>query len=275
MRSWRSVFSTLLLASLAAAGSAQERPLWELGVGATTLSLPYYRGSADTKSYTLPFPYLIYRGERLNVDRDGMRGWLYRGDDLILDLSLAAGVPVPSEQDGPRMGMPDLDPSVEFGPSLEYRLWHSADRRYNAWLRLPLRGAFSFGGSLAHQGWVLAPYFEVSRHDFGRSGWINSLAIGPLYGDAAYHDYFYGVPAAYATAERPAYQGHSGYGGSRLTLMSGKTFNQLWLTAFLRLDTLDGAVFANSPLVETRNYHIAGVAVTWIFSRSKTMVHVP
>jgi outer membrane scaffolding protein for murein synthesis (MipA/OmpV family) len=275
MSPWRSIHSALLIGALAANASAQERPLWELGVGVATLNLPYYRGSEAQRSYALPFPYLVYRGEYLNVDKDGMRGWLYRRDDLSLDLSLAAGVPVPSDQNGPRAGMPRLDPTVEFGPSLEYRLWRSEDRRRNVWLRLPLRGAFAIGDSISQQGWLFAPYLELSRHDFGRSGWMNSIAFGPLFADASYHDYFYGVAPQYATATRPAYEGHGGYNGSRITLITGKTFDQLWLSAFVRLDTLNGAAFANSPLVETRSYHIVGVALTWIFARSDTRVHAP
>lgn len=275
MRSWRNVCSFLLLCLLAANGSAQERPLWELGAGVATLNLPYYRGSQAERSYAIPYPYLVYRGEHLSVDRDGMRGWLYRSEQLNLDLSLAGGVPVPSGQNGPRAGMTELDPTVEFGPSLEYRLWRSEDRRRHAWLRLPLRGAFAVGDSITQQGWVFAPNLELSRRDFGRSGWTNSVAFGPLFANGAYHDYFYGVAPQYATASRPAYAGEGGYSGSRITLASGKSFDQLWLYAFLRLDTLTGAAFADSPLVETRRYHIAGVALTWVFARSEKLVHVP
>lgn len=276
MPSWRNAFNCLLLLwLLPGAAWSQERPLWEFGMGIATLNLPYYRGSATSKSYLFPYPYLIYRGDYLNVDRDGVRGWLYRGERLKFDLSLAGGVPVPSDQNGPRAGMPSLDPTVEFGPSLEYHLWRSQDRRYNAWVRMPLRAAFSVGHSIEHKGWVFAPYFEVSRHDFGPSGWMNSLAIGPLYANSSYHDYFYGVAPQYATVDRPAYDGRGGYSGSRITLISSKTFDHLWLMAFVRFDTLNGAAFADSPLVERRHYHIAGVALTWVFSRSPTMVHVP
>lgn len=148
MPSWRSVFNRLLPTLLTGvllpvSGMAQERPLWELGAGIATLNMPYYRGSSATQSYAIPYPYLIYRGEYLNIDKDGLRGWLYRSERLNLDLSLAAGLPVPNDQSGPRNGMNDLDPTLEFGPSIEYRLWHSADHRRNAWLRLPLRSAFA------------------------------------------------------------------------------------------------------------------------------------
>lgn len=278
MPSWRNVCNCLRLGTLlllTSSSLAQERPLWELGAGVVTLNLPYYRGSAVERSYAIPYPYLVYRGEYLNVDKDGMRGWLYRSEKLNLDLSLAAGVPVPSIQNGPRAGMPDLDLTIEFGPSIEYHLWHSEDHRRNAWLRLPLRSAFAINNSLPHQGWVFAPYVELSRQDFGRRGWTNRLAFGPLFADTAYHDYFYSVAPQYATASRPAYKAHGGYSGSRITLLSSKTFDQLGLSAFLRFDTLKGATFVDSPLVERRHYRIVGVALTWIFARSETFVHVP
>ena len=256
-------------------GSALERPLWELGAGIATLNAPYYRGSSSSRSYALPYPYLIYRGEYLNIDREGIRGWLYRSDSLNLDLSLAAGLPVPNGQNGPRHGMDKLDPTVEIGPSLEYRLWHSQDRRQNTWLYLPLRSAFAIASPTTYQGWIFAPYLEWKRHDFGRSGWTNSIAIGPLFSNSRYHNYFYGVTPPYSTASRPSYEASSGYSGSRLTLTSGKRFDQLWLSAFARLDTLKGATFSGSPLVESRSYHLIGVTLTWIFSRSEQTVRVP
>ncbi len=278
MPSWRSAFNRLLpalLVLLPMSGVAQERPLWELGAGIATLNMPYYRGSAATQSYAIPYPYLIYRGEYLNIDKDGLRGWLYRSERLNLDLSLAAGLPVPNDQSGPRNGMNDLDPTLEFGPSIEYRLWHSADHRRNAWLRLPLRSAFAIGNPITHQGWIFAPYIEWKRHDFGKSGWMNSIALGPLFADATYHNYFYGVTPQYSTATRPTYTASSGYSGSRLTLMSGKNFDQLWLSAFIRFDTLKGATFVDSALVETRRYYLIGATLTWIFARSEQRVHVP
>ena len=260
---------------LSTSSAARERPLWELGVGVATLNAPYYRGSSSSRSYAIPYPYITYRGEYLNVDREGIRGWLYRSDQLNLDLSLAAGLPVPNGQNGPRSGMNKLDPTVEIGPSMEYRLWRSQDRRQNAWLHLPLRSAFVVANPATHQGWVFAPYLEWRRHDFGRSGWTNSIAIGPLFSDSRYNNYFYGVVPEYSTASRPGYEASNGYSGSRLTLMSGKSFDQLWLSAFARFDTLKGATFSDSPLVESRSYHLIGITLTWIFSRSEQTVRVP
>ena len=41
---------------------------------------------------------------------------------------------------------------------------------------------------------------------------------------------------------------------------------------FVRYDTLAGAAFEDSPLVRTRGYFAAGVAVAWIFAESAQRV---
>jgi len=254
----------------------QQKPLWELGIGTAAMQLPYYRGSETGRGYLLPYPYLTYRGDFLNVDDGEVRGLLYQSDSVIVDLSLAGGVPVPSDQDGPRQGMPDLSPSVEFGPSLDLRLWDKDQHRgQKLWLRLPLRAAYSIDGrDSAHQGWIFAPYLEFSRESYA-ANLEYSLSIGPMFADGAYHDYFYGVDPAYATPSRPAYRGRSGYNGSRITLLTQKRIDNFSLTAFVRLDSLSGAAFSGSPLVQSRRFHIIGFAISWILSQSDKRVSSP
>ena len=48
-------------------------PLWELGGGATALHIPDYRGSEEIRNYVFPIPWVVYRGEILRADRDGVR----------------------------------------------------------------------------------------------------------------------------------------------------------------------------------------------------------
>ena len=48
-----------------------------------------------------------------------------------------------------------------------------------------------------------------------------------------------------------------------------------WIGGFAQWDTLGGAVFADSPLVKTRQYFAGGVAVAWIVGESTTKVEVP
>ncbi|MFC1748118.1 MipA/OmpV family protein [Pseudomonadota bacterium] len=254
---------------------AQDLPKWEIGAGLATLHLPNYRGAKKTSSYAIPYPYVVYRGEKLNVDEDGIRTWIYKSDDLMLDISLAGGLPVASDENGPRLGMPDLDPTGEFGPSLEYRLWHSSYRHRNLWLRMPLRSAFSVGSRIKHQGWTFSPYLEYTYYDTEKKGWKSSLSVGPIFSDDAYHDYFYGVAPQYVTATRPAYQASSGYSGSRMTFVLSRKFKNLWVSGFVRMDSLHNTTFNDSPLVESSRYHIIGTALTYVFKRSNETVHVP
>ncbi len=269
-------FCVIAVFTIIPSSHAQNLPQWELGAGLAVLHMPSYRGAKATRAYAIPYPYVIYRGDKLNVDEGGVRGWLYKSDTLLVDLSLAGGVPVSSDRNGPRQGMPDLAPTGEFGPSVEYRLWHSEHNHRNLWLRMPLRAAFSIGDSgIKHQGWTFAPHLEYTYYDTGTRGWKSSLSIGPIFSDDAYHDYFYGVAPQYATASRPTYEAGSGYSGSRMTLVLSRKFKNLWISGFVRLDSLNNASFEDSPLVETRRYHVVGTALTYVFKRSGTLVHVP
>ena len=49
---------------------AEPLPLWELGAGAAVVSFPDYRGSDRQRSYLLPLPYVVYRGDVLQIDRE-------------------------------------------------------------------------------------------------------------------------------------------------------------------------------------------------------------
>ncbi len=78
------VHAALLAAGLSIATHcmAREEPLWEAGIGATALDFPHYRGSGQSRGYLLPFPYLVYRGDALKADRNGLRGIFMKTDDV-------------------------------------------------------------------------------------------------------------------------------------------------------------------------------------------------
>ena len=60
---------------------------------------------------------------------EAIRGTFFDSDRVELSLSLAASPPVSSDRVKAREGMPDLQPTVEIGPSLDVRLWRSDDER--------------------------------------------------------------------------------------------------------------------------------------------------
>jgi outer membrane scaffolding protein for murein synthesis (MipA/OmpV family) len=252
----------------------QELPLWELGIGTGALYLPYYRGVDQYHSYGIPFPYIIYRGEYLRIDESGAHGNIFRSQDVILELSLAGGIPVSSDGNGPRVNMPDLDPTVELGPSLNTRFWHSDDQRRTVWLRLPLRTAISVNPKkIAHQGWTFSPYIEYTLESPRPGNWKCGIAWGPLYADSNYHNYFYAVTPEYSLPDRPVYNAHGGYSGNRITLTLQKNIDDLWIGAFIRYDDLNQATFLDSPLVNSHEYLAIGLGFTWVFSKSDTLVH--
>jgi len=266
----------ITIISLSSAGLSQQLPLWEAGVGFGALHLPSYRGADTSNNLVIPFPYLIYRGERFNIDEAGVHQRLFKSDYTKLELSLSGGVPVSSgDTDGIRNGMPDLDPTVEIGPSLEIRLWENDLTKRSLMLNLPLRATASVSTSkIDHQGYAFAPYIEYVIKSQQPGNWKVGLAFGPLYADEEYHNYFYEVTSEYATATRPEYHSQGGYSGSRITLTMQKNIGDVWLGTFFRYDSLVQTAFEDSPLVTSDYYHAFGFAMTWVFAKSKTLVKV-
>lgn len=262
------ICASALLAAAPLARAAPQ-PLWELGVGAAALSLPDYRGSDVNSTHVLPLPYLIYRGERLRVDRGGVHGMLLDSDRAQIDLSLNGGAGGRSKNNPARQGMADLRPMVEAGPTVNIKLWQSSDQRFHVQLRLPVRAGVTLESSPRLVGWLFSPNLHVSLRDpAALPGWRLSAQAGPVFNDRRYDAHFYSVAAADATATRPAYAAAGGYAGSQATLLASRRFRHVQVGAFVRADALSGAVFRDSPLVKRRNAVSAGLFAAWIFSES-------
>ncbi len=258
----------LLVAAAGPARAAEPKPLWELGIGAAGLHLPHYRGSDQSHDVLLPLPYIIYRGDIIKADRDGARAVLYENGRVDFDLSLAASLPARSNDNRARVGMSDLRPIVEFGPNLNWTL-----ARGSAWevqLRLPVRGAFTVESRPHAIGWIASPGVNLDLRL--PDGWKLGLIAGPQYGSRRYNGYFYDVPAAAATATRPAYDAPAGFGGARALAAVSRRFAGGFAGAFVRYDTVGGAVFGDSPLVRQRSNLSFGVAYAWVFATSSQRV---
>lgn len=266
----RPVAATLAVAWALGASSAPahaDQPLWELGVGIGHLSLPYYRGAATSQRWWLPTPYFVYRGDILRSDREGTRAVLFENDAVDFDISFAATAPADSEDDTARSGMPDLAPTVEFGPQLNMRLARGAG--WHVDLRMPLRSVILLQSKPRSIGWSASPVLNldvaIPRGNIG-------VQAGVLWGSRRLNGYFYDVAPVYATAERPAYATGSGYAGWQTTAAVSRRIGNFWLGAFARRDSLAGAVFEASPLVKRRDFWTYGLAVSWIFAQSERRV---
>lgn len=246
--------------------------MWEIGVGIAPIVFPDYRGSDQQSIHVLPFPYIIYRGERIKLTQDGLSGVLFDTERLELNISISGALPVDSDDNDARAGMNDLDPTVEIGPALKIHLTDE-DAELSLRLNIPLRAVIAIDLThleLNHVGWVLHPQLWLDLPEL--HGWSTSIGIGPLFADDNYHDYYYGVSPAFATASRPAYEGKAGYSGISVVIGTNRRFGQLWVGAFLRYDNLSGVAFEDSPLFETEHVFIAGAAIAWIFWQSEASV---
>ena len=248
-------------------------PVWELGLGVTPISMPAYRGSKTQTNRVLPMPYAVYRGDWLRVDRDGIRGLLFSHDRVRLDISADGALPAASDDITLRDGMPDLDAAGEIGPSLNVSLIERDDLHLE--LQFPWRAVLTTDfSSIADQGMTFHPKLRFSMPDV-HNQWLLGGSIGPLFANERYHQYYYGVADRYATANRPAYRAEGGYSGTSLMLTLSKRFDRFWVGGYVRADSLHGAPFTNSPLVETNHSIAAGVGLAWIFARSSQRVTHP
>ena len=252
---------------------ANDKPLWELGVGAAALSFPDYRGSDQTRGYVLPIPYVVYRGEFLKADRSGLRSIFFDSENVQIHASVGASFPVDSTDNDARRGMPDLEPTVEVGPAIDLTLWRAPERGMKLTMRLPVRAGFTVERSPEYIGWLFSPRLNLDIENVGGlPGWNLGLLASPAYGDRRFHRYFYSVSPEYATPSRRAYEARAGYNGTEFLAAVSKRFPRYWVGGFVRYDTLGGAAFEESPLVRTRGYFAAGVAVSWIFAESTQRV---
>jgi outer membrane scaffolding protein for murein synthesis (MipA/OmpV family) len=277
-RTCRAAAGLLVVASIVVNGplwATEDKPLWEIGAGVGAFSFPAYRGSSQTNYYLLPLPLFTYRGDFFKADRHGIRGSFFDTDRLDLTVSGALSPPTGSDHGGARSGMPELDATFEIGPQIDFTLWRSANRARFLKLLMPVRAAFTFQGPPQDVGWVFNPRLNLDITDLPNlPGWNLGLLAGPVYGNQRQNAYFYSVAPQYVTPTRPAYEAAAGYGGMQFLASVTKRFPKYWIGAFVRYDNLSGATFADSPLVEQKNYFAAGFAVTWILGESSTRVMV-
>jgi len=258
----------LLLCILYSPCSISKDTEWQLGAGIAVFNLNLYPGSADNKNYVLPVPYFTLVSELLEIDR-GIRGFLFKSDDVVLDVSADFGIHVNSGDSGARTGMPNLDSVLQVGPSIEFLLGDLKRDKLDVRFELPIRAAVA--SDLKHssnEGWMIEPRFSIEKRRMHKSGLAMKFTLGLKYATRDYHAYYYDVDPLFSTATRSAYASDKGYGGSFAKVRaSWREGNWIWWT-LLRYQNLNGAVFDDSPLVEEKGYYLVGVGVAWIFAQN-------
>lgn len=252
-----------VLSATTMAGPRQP-PAMEAGVGTVGQYLADYRGSERYRLYVLPLPYFLYHGEFIKLDRDGLRGEVFNNERIKLNLSVDGSLNGKSDDNKRREGMPELATALEVGPSLNINLTGRSMEEGFA-VRLPLRGVLTLDSSgLDYIGYLVNPRLTWRTPNIG-GHWRLSINYGVLYGSERYHDYYYSVDKPYAMPGRGPYQAPAGYSGQFLRFAFYKKVNRWRFALRARYDTLAGVAFADSPLMETRNFASLSFAIAYRF----------
>jgi outer membrane scaffolding protein for murein synthesis (MipA/OmpV family) len=235
----------------------------KLGLGLGSVSYPHYPGSEQSDTLTAPVPYIEYRGEYIQIDDDGFAAHLLRSQKINLDFSISGALPVDSDDNRARAGMPDLEFMFELGPELEVSLFSYQDIRFR--LDFPLRAAVEIGGDdhfLRDTGFTFEPRLHAER----RFGAIDvDIDVGALFANARYMANFYQVGGAFATADRIEYEAKSGQMAWRASA-SIRYQKGDWVTlGYLRALDFSDSDNKNSPLLLDDSYLAAGFAVIRLF----------
>jgi MipA family protein len=242
-------------------------PRIEAGAGAIVLNRPDYRGSDERRTATFPVPYLVYYGERLRADREGLRGLLFGVEEVSVSVSMLAALPGDRGRNMARQGMPRLLPTFEGGPSLDVRMWRHDTRAVSLTGRMAVRAVMATDARrFETAGFVAHPELRLRA----RGGWEkwevdSTWTLGALWADRDYHAYFYGVDPEFETADRAAFSARSGYSGTRMGVSAGFSRDGWRVTVFTLYDRLDGAVFTDSPLMRQRDALVFGVFAGYRF----------
>jgi outer membrane protein len=241
-----------------------------MGVGAGFFSLPQYVGSNERTRAALPIPYFVYRGEKVSISRDSLSGRYFIRADLVLDFSGDFSLPVDSNDNDARAGMPDIDFLFEVGPSLRYIFLRNTGNRRTLSIELPVRAVLQSDlRYLGFEGWRVNPRLRYKEY-FGP--WKLSFWGGVYWNDQRYNNLVYGVSEEFATNDRPAYNANSGYGGWAASASLGYRHKAWWVSGFFRVYDVNNASFASSPLTVKQANIGFGLAAAWIFKTSDRTV---
>ena len=239
----------------------------EVGLGMSAVHVPHYIGSSEAEQYYLPFPYLRYRGDKISVDRNLIQGNMWRSGNWSLEVSLGGAVKVDSDKSQLRQGMDDLDFIIEAGPALHYYFLGDRKQDNALFVELPIRYATSTDFiEAAYQGFTINPRLIWRRgYMLGHYEVSPQMSLALRNANSEYHDYIYGVDSEFVTANRAAYQGKSGYGGLQLGYSTAVLWEDYLLAGFMRYVNIEGAVYEDSPLVDTQDSVIIGFAGAYLF----------
>ena len=268
------VLFVALIATMPARAEKSTKPLWELGAVVGTGYLPDYPAAGQSHFQWAALPLLIYRGDILRAgDKGIVRGRLINTDRVEFDISLSGSFPTDADDNNVRQGMTDLDWLGEIGPRLQITLAKAA-RDAKIDLELPVRAVLSTDFSnFDHQGFIFAPELAYQHENFLGKDIELKLGLTMDFASEGLADYFYEVPARFATTTRATYNAKAGYLGSRLQLSAYTPLNDRWrVFAGISGEFHQGSANKSSPLFIHETNVGAGFGIVWSFWQSDERV---
>ena len=115
-------------------------------------------------------------------------------------------------------------------------------------------------------GWEgFRPLPPEERQEFGL-GAIESAFPNKIFPTGALHEFI---------STRPEFTAQGGYAGTQTLTALSKRYPRLWVGAYMRYDTLAGAAFVDSPLVQRKSYWTGGFGFAWMIQKSAQVVQIP
>jgi len=255
-----------LVTGLAHAQAAPPLPRWEVGAFGLVLAQQAYPGANQQVQRVLLLPYAVYRGEILRAERGGAGLRAFKADAFELDLGASGALGSSSQRVEARRGMPDLGTLVELGPRLRWTLSREEDG--SSWrLDLPLRSVHDLSDGLQRRGFAFEP--EIKWQGPMGGGFFVNTGLSAVVADRQLAQTFYGVQAAQATLNRPAYSARAGLLTWRLAGTVAWRLGTHWNAfTYARLDSVSGAANEASPLVRQSMGVSAGLGLSYAWQRS-------
>lgn len=252
-------------------GGAEQPALWEIHGAAFNRYGPSYPGSEESQLNVVPLPLPVFRGKFLRLFEDNdkpVRGRLFAGETLKLELDLDLKFPADSDEIRVRANMPDLDLLLEIGPELQIEF--ARQKFAGTWYAtFGLRLATSWDGlNPKYQGFAFSPELKYLANITQRDEL--KFRITPTFATGNYMDYYYTVDPAFVTAERRAFSADAGYLGTNVTgNWSREMSDRLSFSIGLRFSLYSAASNKESPLhVDDTGYSVYG-AIKYKFWESK------
>ncbi|MFT6877243.1 MAG: outer membrane protein [Granulosicoccus sp.] len=257
----------------------KSRPRWEVGVGVGHIRGFDYPASRDHNRRSIALPFFVYRARSIRFGGGGIRAVAIENPRIKLDLSVGGSLNANSSGDGVREGMPDLDFLFEIGPQLEVRLRDElvdGDSRLQSRFTSEIRAVFVTDfEEIDRQGLVAEAGLDINLRNVKGTGIDIGAAIDFTYANEKLQDYFYEVPAQYATPIRPEFDAKGGYLESKLSIVMGfRPHNNVVVFAGAFTGFYDGAANEDSPLFETTSQIGFALGAVWTLAKSRTMVEI-